>query len=714
MKTKFILLGCLVFALILGGCKKDDEEVVLKSIKVNPTTVTLTVGNTQQITATAEPTGAKMTPVWSSNDVSIATVSDNGLITAVKAGNTTVQVKSGNISASVSVTVETEAVPLTDLKVTPEEITLKIDETETLDVTLVPTNATDITVTYESSNTGIATVSAAGEVKAVGVGSTVIKVKGGAIEKEVPVTVTVKDFSVSPESVKLEVGDEQQLTMTTDPAEAEGVSYTFESSAENIATVSETGLIKAVAIGEAVITVTTGGISKEVAVEVIENDRNNPEKENWKSAGASTVWQDIYAIEKAFDADNSSYWHSDAAASTTMPQWIAVDMGLRKNIDGFLFTNRQDKGETSRPKDVKFEISDDGETWETVYENSELPNLLQQQIIPLGAQKTARYFKMTVNSTWSNANYTYIAELGIYAGTSPAPDPGPEVDEPDNSWSAEASSEMTSAMGLIDGNINNPWHSGVQGDPQPYAIIDFKEAKTVYGLNYNGRVGPNENDINASPKHIIFSMSDDKTNWQTLLEIDNLINMPLDRRSDTQQLYADAPKTGRYLKVEIRSNWAGAPYSYIGELGILETAATKVSFPLEFTEVTDDTGQINNMTLDRQGDYVILKTDGGTDPYVMTKSLPEDAGFDAEYFYVRMKYKSSVAISNAEWYFFATAGFYATGQALQYNVAEDWTEWQLFYETRNGFGDGNAIRIDLPDGHDTDFFIKDLEIVTFK
>jgi uncharacterized protein YjdB len=57
MKSKCILWGCMALALILAGCNDDDDtgKVELKSITINPTSVSLTAGFTQQLTATTDP-----------------------------------------------------------------------------------------------------------------------------------------------------------------------------------------------------------------------------------------------------------------------------------------------------------------------------------------------------------------------------------------------------------------------------------------------------------------------------------------------------------------------------------------------------------------------------------------------------------------------------------------------------------------------------------
>jgi hypothetical protein len=88
---------------------KTDEKGVT-SVSVGNDTLTLDVGDTSQIDVTVEPTDADNKAVtYSSNNKAVATVSDSGLIEAVKSGSATITVKSSNNSQATSkvrVTVE--------------------------------------------------------------------------------------------------------------------------------------------------------------------------------------------------------------------------------------------------------------------------------------------------------------------------------------------------------------------------------------------------------------------------------------------------------------------------------------------------------------------------------------------------------------------------------------------------------------------------------
>lgn len=121
-------------------------------------------------------------------------------------------------------------------------------------------------IEWASSNEGVATVSASGLVVGVGTGTATITATSGGVTGSAEITVAaVTAVAVDPVAVIVAVDGEQQLTVTTTPA---GGSVTYLSDAPNIATVSPTGLVTGVAVGETDVTVTSAGVSETVAVEV--------------------------------------------------------------------------------------------------------------------------------------------------------------------------------------------------------------------------------------------------------------------------------------------------------------------------------------------------------------------------------------------------------------------------------------------------------------
>ena len=98
-------------AMLLAGCDKDNAPVAVSEVTLSRTALTMTVGDTEKLTATVLPEHAGYDGlVWSSNNASVALVDVEGLVTAVSAGNATITATVGGKQATCEVTVA-DAVP---------------------------------------------------------------------------------------------------------------------------------------------------------------------------------------------------------------------------------------------------------------------------------------------------------------------------------------------------------------------------------------------------------------------------------------------------------------------------------------------------------------------------------------------------------------------------------------------------------------------------
>ena len=110
MKVKKMILFLSV-AMLLAGCNKDNAPVAVSEVTLSRTALTMTVGDTEKLTATVLPEHAGYDGlVWSSNNASVALVDVEGLVTAVSAGNATITATVGGKQATCEVTVA-DAVP---------------------------------------------------------------------------------------------------------------------------------------------------------------------------------------------------------------------------------------------------------------------------------------------------------------------------------------------------------------------------------------------------------------------------------------------------------------------------------------------------------------------------------------------------------------------------------------------------------------------------
>ncbi len=332
-----------------------SSVVAVTGVNVSPTSNSLNVNGTVQLTATVLPTNASNQNVtWSSSNSAVASVSSTGLVTALTAGsaNITVTTVSGSKTAIASVT--STSVAVTGVTVSPTSATVYVGSTQQLTATVAPSNATNKNVTWSSSNASVASVNSTGLVTGVAAGSatiTVTTVSGGKTATSTFTISTVPTFTVhfyrpstwgtginvywwdvlpsgalgvvgwpgtgmtnngnnwysytftgvtsdslifndgtnqtanlyragtngwyengiwyssaptavtgvtlAPATVSLSAGGTQQLTPTIAPSGAVNQNVSYASSSNSVATVSSTGLVTAIAAGTATVTVTT-------------------------------------------------------------------------------------------------------------------------------------------------------------------------------------------------------------------------------------------------------------------------------------------------------------------------------------------------------------------------------------------------------------------------------------------------------------------------
>lgn len=246
----------------------------------------------------------KLTIEWTSSDESVATVDETGTVTAVAAGeaNVTASVKDADIAASTHIKVVVTPTGV----VAPESIDLVTngENTKDLDAKLVPADATDVKLAYESSDESVATVDETGKVTAVANGECTITTyviaktedaeaselsavvveaadseevddsvatmpedlmdsafgvvsENLKAETKVTVTTNVEGITLDKTEGVLTVGNTVTVTATVTPDTATNASVTWSSSDEAIATVDSEGKITAVAPGTATITATS-------------------------------------------------------------------------------------------------------------------------------------------------------------------------------------------------------------------------------------------------------------------------------------------------------------------------------------------------------------------------------------------------------------------------------------------------------------------------
>ncbi len=282
----FLLLTGLLF---FCYCDPPEPEIIhVTGVTLNKTAIELTVGDAEQLTATVAPADATNKSVtWSSNNGSVATVDANGRVTAVSAGSATITVKTedGGKTATCAVTVKNPVIHVTGVTLNRDVMDLYVGDTGQLKATVTPEDATDKSVTWQSSDNAVATVDAGGLVTARSSGSAYIRVYtkdlGFTAACRVRVTlfiavekVTVVDIQQRDTS-RIAVGKTLQLYANVEPYDATEQTVTWTSSDEEVATVDGNGQVTTLKAGTVRITATAGGKSGFYQLTVADSGNEN-------------------------------------------------------------------------------------------------------------------------------------------------------------------------------------------------------------------------------------------------------------------------------------------------------------------------------------------------------------------------------------------------------------------------------------------------------
>ena len=245
-----------------------------ESLSLNQTVATLTEGESFTLTATITPEFMANTAViWSTSDASVATVDENGQVTALTVGTATITATAGNMTATCVVTVKSKVVAVSGITLSQSTATLVEGGTLTLAATVTPDDATDKTVTWSSSNTSVAIVDENGIVKALAAGSATITATAGNMTATCVVTVkskvvAVSGITLSQSTATLVEGGTLTLAATVTPDDATDKTVTWSSSNTSVAIVDANGLVVALTDGTAIITATASNMSAVCVVTV--------------------------------------------------------------------------------------------------------------------------------------------------------------------------------------------------------------------------------------------------------------------------------------------------------------------------------------------------------------------------------------------------------------------------------------------------------------
>ncbi len=143
----------------VAKCRLKVSPMNVNKLEISPLSITLDQEATKKLYVSFVPSSAKeyYTIKWTSSNKNVATVDNNGVVTAKNPGTATITATAGGKSASTKVVVN--ATSVTAVKMTGCQSVGKVGEKITLKASVLPDTAKNKTIQWSSSNTQVATVS---------------------------------------------------------------------------------------------------------------------------------------------------------------------------------------------------------------------------------------------------------------------------------------------------------------------------------------------------------------------------------------------------------------------------------------------------------------------------------------------------------------------------------------------------------------------------
>ena len=238
---------------------------------------------------------SKLTVEWTSSDESVATVDATGMVVAVSAGEAdiTASVTDSEMSAVCRATVKVAAKDIT----VPDNLDVKLNDGNetTVEATVSPADATDVKVSYASTDEAVATVDKDGRVQVLQPGEcdiiTTLMQDGEKVTEKtthVKAFYEVESITLDSNEGKLTVGNSHTIKATVAPEEvAAETTIEWSSSNEKVATVDSNGKVTAVSTGNATITATAGEESANYEVTVEQPKKVTTSNKTYKSSSSS-------------------------------------------------------------------------------------------------------------------------------------------------------------------------------------------------------------------------------------------------------------------------------------------------------------------------------------------------------------------------------------------------------------------------------------------
>lgn len=261
-----------------------DDVIPVTSVSVTPTETNLVLNGTLVLEATVLPADATNKDItWTSADPTIVEVDENGELLGISFGTTVITVTTvdgGFTTLSTVTVVENSQINVTGIQLNVTSANIEIGQTQLLEATITPTNATNSLVIWSSEDSAIVSVDSNGEILGVAAGTAVVSAttEDGTFIAQATITVVdnivigVTGITINPDIIDLELESSLFIDAAVEPSNASDVSLIWASEDETIVTVDDNGQVFGVSLGTAIVTATTvdGEFVAQVTITVVE------------------------------------------------------------------------------------------------------------------------------------------------------------------------------------------------------------------------------------------------------------------------------------------------------------------------------------------------------------------------------------------------------------------------------------------------------------
>lgn len=250
---KKVYLYFLELILLLG----ISSSKVYALMEIEQNEIYLGLGYSEKIKTTGT---ASNNLIWTTTNNDIVSVTNTGIVTGKSVGIANISLTDGVTTTTCRIHVINNYIALDEIKLSENSTTLNINQTKKIPVSLVPSNASNNKIYYQSNDSSIASVDSSGNVTGRKDGTTYITITAedkSAIYKVTVISkVSLKGISI-PNSYELKEGETGKLSVVYNPSNATNKAVTWKSSNTSVVTVDSSGNLKAISSGSATITATS-------------------------------------------------------------------------------------------------------------------------------------------------------------------------------------------------------------------------------------------------------------------------------------------------------------------------------------------------------------------------------------------------------------------------------------------------------------------------